>query len=350
MTKLKKTILVLLIISVLLGSASFATKPIKVYVENNKIEMPVAPIIENGRTLVPVRAIFESMGATVDWDGKTKTVTGKTEDKTIILVIGDKIALVNDEKIELDVPAKIVNGSTLVPARFVAESLGAEVDWDNNTRSVLVNSDYPYGKYKVTRVVDGDTIIVDFNGKEERVRLIGVDTPESVHPDATKNVEEGKIVSNFTKDRLEGKEVALEFDVQERDHYGRLLAYVWFGGEMFNKVLLREGYAQVATYPPNVKYVDEFTKVQEGARKNNKGFWDNGIFNREAVENETSNNSTTTLVKTEGKYIGSINSNKYHYPTCRHAKNIASYNEIWFDTIEEAKQQGYEPCGVCKPR
>ncbi len=79
----------------------------------------------------------------------------------------------------------------MVPARFVAESLGAEVGWDNNTKSVLVNSDYPYGKYKVIRVVDGDTIIVDYNGKEERVRLIGIDTPESVHPDATRNVEEG---------------------------------------------------------------------------------------------------------------------------------------------------------------
>lgn len=235
--------------------------------------MPIAPIIEDGRTLVPVRAIFESMGAKVDWDGKTKTVIGKTENKIIKLVIGNKIALVNGKKVELDVPAKIIDGSTLVPARFVAESLGAKVDWDNNTKSVLVNSKYPYGKYKVTRVVDGDTIIVDFNGKEERVRLIGIDTPESVHPDKSKNIPEGEIASRFTKEKLEGKEVALEFDVQERDHYGRLLAYIWFGGTMFNKTLLQEGCAQIATYPPNVKYVDDFTKVQKEARENNKGFW-----------------------------------------------------------------------------
>lgn len=348
MRKFKRTILILLFLSVLLGSASFAMEPIRVYVENNKIEMPIVPVVKNGRTLVPVRAIFESMGATVDWDGKTKTVIGKTEDKIIKLVIGNKTALVNSKKVELDVPAKIINGSTMVPARFVAESLGAEVGWDNNTKSVLVNSDYPYGKYKVTRVVDGDTIIVDFNGKEERVRLIGVDTPESVHPDATKNVKEGKIASNFTKEKLEGKEIALEFDVQERDHYGRLLAYVWFNGTMFNKTLLKEGYAQIATYPPNVKYVDDFTKIQKEARESNKGLWSNNIFNAESNKNTSSANPG--IVKTTGVYVGSIQSDKYHSPSCRHAKNILEVNEIWFDTIEEAKKLGYQPCGVCKPK
>lgn len=343
MKKITKSLILVLLMSLLLSSISIAVEPIKIYVENKQIEMPVSPIIEDGRTLVPVRAIFESMGATVDWDGKTKTVTGKTEDKMIKLVIGDKTALVNNKKVELDVPAKIVNGSTLVPARFVAESLGAEVDWDNNTKSVLVNSDYPYGKYKVTRVVDGDTIIVDFNGKEERVRLIGVDTPESVHPDKSKNVPEGEIASKFTKEKIEGKEVALEFDVQERDHYGRLLAYVWFGGTMFNKTLLQEGYAQIATYPPNVKYVDDFTKIQEEARENNKGLWSENIFNGE-VE------SSTPARKTTGNYVGSIESDKYHNPTCRWAEKILKENEIWFDTIDEAKAQGYQPCGVCKPR
>jgi len=340
MKKITRNTLLILLFFLLTINFSIAAEPIKVYVNNSLIEMPVAPIIENGRTLVPVRAIFESMGATVDWDGETKTVTGKTEDKTIILVIGDKIALVNNEKIELDVPAKVVNGSTLVPARFIAESLGAKVDWDNNTRSVLINSNYPYGKYKVTKVVDGDTLVVDFNGKEERVRLIGIDTPESVHPDVSKNLPEGKLASQFTKDKLEGKEIALEFDVQERDHYGRLLAYVWINGEMFNKVLLREGYAKVATYPPNVKYVDEFTKIQEEARKNDKGFWNSDNFNEEIIP----------IRKTTGNYVGSIESDKYHYPTCRHAQNILEINKVWFDTIEEAQNLRYVPCGVCKPK
>ena len=136
----------------------------------------------------------------------------------------------------------------------------------------LTGSDL-YGPYEVVRAVDGDTIILDIEGTEERVRLIGINTPESVHPDPKRNVEFGKIASDYTKTILEGKEVELEFDVEERDRYGRLLAYVYLNGEMFNKILLRAGYAQISTYPPNVKYVEEFTALQEEARNNEKGFW-----------------------------------------------------------------------------
>lgn len=342
MKKYKSSILILLLLTLLMASVSYA-EPIKVYVNDSKVEMPVEPIVKEGRTLVPLRAIFEILGATVDWDQTTKTVTGVLDEKIIKLQVNNKIANINGKDVELDVPAIVVNGSALVPVRFIAESLGAKVDWDSNTKSVLVNSEYPYGKYKVVKVVDGDTIAVDFNGKEERVRLIGVDTPESVHPDAAKNVEEGKIASNFTKAKLEGKEIALEFDVQERDKYSRLLAYVWFGGEMFNKTLLKEGYAQIATFPPNVKYVDDFTKIQEEARKNNKGLWSNNTFNSQS-------NTGTSVIKTTGKYVGSTDSDKYHYPTCRWAKKILKENEIWFDTIEEAKEHGYKPCEVCNPR
>ena len=90
--------LLLLLLAILMLSSTAFAEPIKVYVENKQIEMPVAPIIEDGRTLVPVRAIFESMGATVGWDGETRTVTGQTEDKIIKLIIGDKTALVNNQK------------------------------------------------------------------------------------------------------------------------------------------------------------------------------------------------------------------------------------------------------------
>lgn len=129
------------------------------------------------------------------------------------------------------------------------------------------------GPYQVVRTVDGDTIILDIDGTNERVRLIGIDTPESVHPDPDKNVPYGIAASAFTKSILENNQVFIELDVQERDQYGRLLAYVYFDDEMFNKVLLQEGHAVVATYPPNVKYVNEFTALQEKARKAGKGLW-----------------------------------------------------------------------------
>ena len=129
------------------------------------------------------------------------------------------------------------------------------------------------GLYEVVRVVDGDTIVINYNGKEEKVRLIGVDTPESVHPNKEKNNEYGTLASKYTKSKLEKKSVSLEFDVQERDKYGRLLAYVYLDGKMYNKTLLEDGYAQVATYPPNVKYVDDFLKIEKKAKENNAGLW-----------------------------------------------------------------------------
>lgn len=133
------------------------------------------------------------------------------------------------------------------------------------------------GPYPVTRVVDGDTIVVAVAGTEKKIRLIGVDTPESVHSDASRNVPYGEISSSFTRNALEGQLVSLEYDVESTDQYGRVLAYVWLGDEMFNKTLLREGHAVLATFPPNVRYVDEFTRLQTQAREAGKGLWKDGL-------------------------------------------------------------------------
>ena len=124
----------------------------------------------------------------------------------------------------------------------------------------------------VTRVVDGDTIEVRLKGRIEDVRLIGIDTPETVHP--TVGVEcFGPAASDFSKSRLEGEQVRLEYDVERRDRYGRLLAYVWLDGVMFNKTLVAQGFASVSTYPPNVRYVDRFLDAQREARSHNRGLW-----------------------------------------------------------------------------
>lgn len=140
-----------------------------------------------------------------------------------------------------------------------------------NTNTTIQNTDE---LYNVVRVVDGDTFVISYNGKEEKVRLIGIDTPESVHANASKNTEEGKLASDYTKELLTGKKVKLEFDVEKKDKYGRFLAYVYLDDKMVNKLLLEEGYAKIATYPPNVKYVEDFKQIQKQARENKKGFWD----------------------------------------------------------------------------
>lgn len=135
----------------------------------------------------------------------------------------------------------------------------------------------------VQRVVDGDTIVVDFpSGERERVRLIGVDTPETVHP--KKPVEHyGKEASDLSKRELTGKRVWLQMDVQVRDRYQRALGYVWLEtpeeGEravrrgMFNARLLLEGYGQVMTIQPNSRYAEMFVGFQREAREQNKGLW-----------------------------------------------------------------------------
>ena len=124
--------------------------------------------------------------------------------------------------------------------------------------------------FRVDHVIDGDTFIL---ADSEKVRLIGVDAPETVHP--AKSVQHyGKEASEFAKRMLEGKQVRLEMDVQERDQYGRLLAYVYLeDGTFFNAELVKQGYAQVSTYPPNVKYVELFTQLQKEARENKRGLW-----------------------------------------------------------------------------
>ncbi|GED04211.1 thermonuclease family protein [Bacillus atrophaeus] len=125
----------------------------------------------------------------------------------------------------------------------------------------------------VSRVVDGDTFIADVNGTEERIRLILVDTPETVHP--TKAVQPyGKEASAFTKEMLENQIVYLEYDQEKRDKYGRLLAYVFLqDGTSFNKMLLEKGHARLAVFPPNIKYEDEYKQAEEAAKKEKLGLW-----------------------------------------------------------------------------
>ena len=131
------------------------------------------------------------------------------------------------------------------------------------------------GGMTVEHVVDGDTIVVHVGGRDERVRLIGIDTPETVDP--RKPVQcFGKEASNRTKALLpEGTAVRLERDVEARDRYGRLLAYVFRvnDGTFVNLALAQEGYALPLTIPPNVAYADRFAAAAADARREERGLW-----------------------------------------------------------------------------
>jgi micrococcal nuclease len=136
----------------------------------------------------------------------------------------------------------------------------------------------------VVNVVDGDTIDVLIDGQEYRVRYIGVDTPETVHP--TRGEEPyGREASEYNKSLVQGQTVSLEKDVSESDQFGRLLRYVRLeDGSMVNALLVAGGYAQVSTFPPDVKYAAEFLELERIARLDGVGLW--GVAS-EPVRGET---------------------------------------------------------------
>ena len=139
----------------------------------------------------------------------------------------------------------------------------------------------------VVKIIDGDTIKINYKGKEGSVRLIGIDTPESkankkAKKDAGKTGRDvetitamGKEAVNFTKSLVEpGDRVLVEFDVQARDKYGRLLAYIYLpSGKMLNEEIVKAGYATIMTYPPNVKYEERFLRAYREARESKRGLW-----------------------------------------------------------------------------
>ena len=131
------------------------------------------------------------------------------------------------------------------------------------------------GQYQVVRVVDGDTIVIKFNGKYEKVRMLCVNTPESVHPDKKQNIPMGKVASKYTQKKLIGKSVDLEFEIKKlRGNYGRLLAYVFVDGQNLNLDLVRQGLSPYYTkYGKSEKYDAEFRAAEKQARKEKLNIW-----------------------------------------------------------------------------
>jgi micrococcal nuclease len=193
----------------------------------------------------------------------------------------------------------------------------------------------------VTSVIDGDTISIETDEFEDKVRFIGVDCPELSHPEEKYYAQKAL---RYTKKNLLYKKVWLEFDVQKRDRHGRLLAYVWLKPpkefsedeireNMFNARLLLDGYAKIYTYPPNVKYVNFFIKFQREAVENKTGLWEEDSFIEESAN----------------YYIGNMRTKVFHRPTCEWAQKISKYNRIEFKTKTEAILQGFRACRVCNP-
>ncbi|HQN49239.1 MAG TPA: lamin tail domain-containing protein [Caldisericia bacterium] len=244
-------------------------------------------------------------------------VKGENEKIIIRLQKGNKIIYINDQPLQMDVsPIEIPPGRIMVPVRFVSESMGALVNWDEKTETVIITNDsIPYLKYQiltlnneiinkdneigklnnllkekenkitelekeneklknelkefkeniylVKRVIDGDTAELD-NGII--VRYIGINAPE-----------QGQSLYNESKQRnkelVEGKKVKLEFDNLLYDQYGRLLSYVFIDDIFVNYQLLKEGFAVLDKIYPNTKYIDKLIEAENYAKENKTGIW-----------------------------------------------------------------------------
>lgn len=203
---------------------------------------------------------------------------------------------------------------------------------------------------KVLSNNDGDTLTVIIDGRKEKIRLLGMDTPEIAQGFW------GKEAQKYTEKLTTGKEIMLETDVQERDQFGRLLAYVFIDGQFLNLLLIQAGYAQLLTYSPNVKYVDVFTAAQTQARNSGEGIWGANGLKKSPYEfrhggkkqktdysllkkkkNTLTPSNTTTTGNTILVHVNS-RSGVYHYPGCE-AYNCHNCSIVL--TEAEALKHGY---------
>ncbi len=124
------------------GSAAAASgsSGVGIKIDNQTINLDPSPRIDNGKTLAPLRGIFEALGLTVSWDASTQTIVGTKDDTEITLKINSNTAMVNGTSVSLDVPAQILDGSTFVPVRFIADSLGVNVNWNSQDKTVEITT------------------------------------------------------------------------------------------------------------------------------------------------------------------------------------------------------------------
>lgn len=220
---------------------------------------------------------------------------------------------------------------------------------------------------RVARVIDGDTIEL---AGGERVRYIGVDTPESVDP--RKPVQcFGVEAARRNRDLVEGKDVRLERDISDRDRYGRLLRYVFLpavdsskaggGDALVNEVLVREGYASVYTFPPDVKYSERFLVAEREAREAKRGLWascPSGTADQRGQDADLRGSITTdTEVRSnigagcriKGN-VGAGGERIYHLPNCPYYEKTRideARGERWFCSESEASEAGWRKAKNC---
>lgn len=197
---------------------------------------------------------------------------------------------------------------------------------------------------QVTAVSDGDTLQVRVGNRVEKVRLLGVDCPEVAHgPNDPGQEPWGSRAAEFSKKMVLGKRVRIETDVQARDRYGRLLGYVFVGTSMLNEALVQQGHAVLLTYPPNVKYVERFTRAQQAAREAKRGIWSSDEPLPQSPYQYRHRENARPSPATSGDVFVNLNSRRFHEASCPNhdCQNCRPMKR------EQALKEGYKPAGDC---
>jgi hypothetical protein len=236
------------VMSIVTGAAIASAQQIRVEVDGRPVRFAdVGPNYQQGRVLVPVRGVFEDMGAWVQWNPTQRVVTAGRGDVNVTLPIGSTIASVNGRSVALDVPAQIVNGRTMVPLRFISESLGAEVNWVDTTRTVQINTNWAQ-----TPPVGQQERPLEFEARRRYVFERGTVLPVQLDTQvSSRDNRQGDLVRATVRDFRQGPvnwEVG-EFDFPENTRVeGRIVTAVRQQGNQpgmvemeFNRVVMPDG-------------------------------------------------------------------------------------------------------------
>ena len=238
----------------------------------------------------------------------------------------------------------VINNNVVIPEKSndVVDPIVTHIEEPVAVKSAEINKITPpvvsdssqYKYYSVTSVVDGDTIKISIDGTVTTLRLIGLDTPETVDP--RKPVQcFGKEASNKAKELLSGKKIRIEKDSTQGDldKYGRTLAYVFReDGLFYNKYMIEQGYAHEYTYGTPYKYQTEFKNAQKTAQTNLLGLWSPNTCNGDTTSETIAETTTST-----GKfYTSSYSTSKYYYPdSCDGWKSLTEKYLKSFNTLED---------------
>lgn len=392
----------------LAGSIAHAANDVRVKIDGNVIEFDVEPQITEGRTMVPMRKIFETLGAEVNWDNSSRTATAVKDGVTVSIAIDDYAMYRNGEKISLDVPAKITDGRTLVPVRAISEAFECYVNWDSENRTVLIASesyatytadDFPdyYGTDTI-ELNDGfpnfknsDKVFVSFEHYSELDYLgrcgtayanLSVDTMPTSERESISSVtpsgwqqgqysfvsggylynrchligfqlagENANAKNLITGTRYLNVNLMLPYENMVADYIdetGNHVLYritpVFEDTDLVAEGVVMEAYS-VEDNGAGICYNVYCYNVQPGVKID----YAMGYNYADGTVVDSAQESTQTITVTSD-YILNTNTKKFHYSSCGSVSRMSEKNKSSYSgTREELISQGYSPCGNCKP-